>query len=173
MGWHFTSFACRLYADVFQRILTMKMKTIPDVSTENWLKRIGIIVSKSWGRILVTNMRRERKIRRPSHFLSIMTFAHLLGIVLILFVFFRRTVRGQDVLKRCFWRLRGVRPIFVTCCSILDLSCDFGCVLQGFFCNCRFDTCFFILFHFSLFTYLSIIFCASLSSLCSKCTYHS
>jgi hypothetical protein len=66
-------------------------------------------------------------------FLSILTFAYLLGIVFDLFVPFGRTVETQNVLQRWFWRLRGVWPIFVTCRSSLDLSSEFGRVLQGFF----------------------------------------
>ncbi len=85
----------------------------------------------------------------------------------------------QDVLQRCFWRLCDGWSIFVTCNSILDLSCDFGFFLQGFFVTAvltrvfYFILFYFILFPFSLFIYLSIIICSPLSFLFRKCAYYS
>jgi hypothetical protein len=93
---------------------------------ESLSQKVG---TEHWSRFCA----REQKPDVCRFFLSIWTFASLLGIVFDLFVPFGRTVETQNVLQRWFWRLRGVWPIFVTCRSILNLSSEFGCVLQVFF----------------------------------------
>jgi hypothetical protein len=156
----------------------MNITTIPHSRAESWLQRVGIIVAKSWDRTLVALLCTRTKTRRLSFFLSILTFAYLLGIVFDLFVPFGRTVETQNVLQRWFWRLRGVWPIFVTCRSSLDMSSEFGRVLQGFFffCNCRFDGCVFNLISLFINIYLFLFidglsFALLFLSPGSKCTY--
>jgi hypothetical protein len=73
----------------------MNITTIPHSRAESWLQRVGIIVAKSWDRTLVALLCTRTKTRRLSFFLSILTFAYLLGIVFDLFVPFGRTVETQ------------------------------------------------------------------------------
>jgi hypothetical protein len=93
---------------------------------ESLSEKVG---TEHWSRFCA----REQKPNVCLFFLSIWTFAYLLGIVFDLFVPFGRTVETQNVLQRWFWRLRGVWPIFVTCRSSLDMSSEFDRVLQGSF----------------------------------------